>query len=101
MVGTTGDVEALSLWSGQSVALARKQQPAAEIVAELVSCLWPYVPWFQASCPAMEAPNSPIAGRTDPVTQYLQAPEEEVRRIRQPLLSTTIVREQSGEEVST
>ena len=39
MVGTTGDVEALSLWSGQSVALARKQQPAAEIVAELVSCL--------------------------------------------------------------
>ncbi len=37
MVGTTGDVEALSLWAGQSVALAREPQPAAEIVAELVS----------------------------------------------------------------
>ena len=39
MVGTTGDVEALSLWAGQSVALARRTQPAAEIVAELVSRL--------------------------------------------------------------
>jgi len=37
MVGTTGDIEALSLWAGQSVALARQPQPAAEIVAELVS----------------------------------------------------------------
>jgi len=39
MVGTTGDVEALSLWAGQSVALARQPQPAAEIVAELVAGL--------------------------------------------------------------
>ena len=39
MVGTTGDIEALSLWAGQSVALARQPQPAAEIVAELVSGL--------------------------------------------------------------
>ena len=39
MVGTTGDVEALSLWAGQSAALAREPQPAAEIVAELVSAL--------------------------------------------------------------
>ncbi|HXW79601.1 MAG TPA: hypothetical protein VEJ84_08880, partial [Acidimicrobiales bacterium] len=39
MVGTTGEVEALSLWAGQSVALARRSQPAAEIVAELVSGL--------------------------------------------------------------
>jgi NAD(P)H-dependent flavin oxidoreductase YrpB (nitropropane dioxygenase family) len=39
MVGTTGDIEALSLWAGQSVALARKPQPAADIVAELVSGL--------------------------------------------------------------
>ncbi len=39
MVGTTGDIEALSLWAGQSVALARHPQPAAEIVAELVSAL--------------------------------------------------------------
>jgi NAD(P)H-dependent flavin oxidoreductase YrpB (nitropropane dioxygenase family) len=38
-VGTTGEIEALSLWAGQSVALARQSQPAAEIVAELVSCL--------------------------------------------------------------
>ena len=37
MVGTTGEIEALSLWAGQSVALARRPQPAAEIVAELVS----------------------------------------------------------------
>ena len=37
MVGTTGDIEAISLWAGQSVALARRPQPAAEIVAELVS----------------------------------------------------------------
>ena len=33
----TGDIEALSLWAGQSVALANRIQPAAEIVAELVS----------------------------------------------------------------
>lgn len=39
MAGTTGDIEALSLWAGQSVALARQPQPAAEIVAELVSGL--------------------------------------------------------------
>jgi NAD(P)H-dependent flavin oxidoreductase YrpB (nitropropane dioxygenase family) len=39
LVGTTGDIEALSLWAGQSVALATKCQPAAEIVAELVSGL--------------------------------------------------------------
>src|SRR5271168_1900126 len=39
LVGTTGEIEALSLWAGQSVALARQRQPAAEIVAELVSRL--------------------------------------------------------------
>jgi nitronate monooxygenase len=39
MAGTTGDVEALSMWAGQSVALARKSQPAAEIVAELTDAL--------------------------------------------------------------
>jgi nitronate monooxygenase len=37
--GTTGDVDALSLWAGQSVALADRVQPAAEIVRELVSRL--------------------------------------------------------------
>jgi nitronate monooxygenase len=39
MVGTTGEIEALSQWAGQSVALAKQRQPAAEIVAELVSRL--------------------------------------------------------------
>jgi NAD(P)H-dependent flavin oxidoreductase YrpB (nitropropane dioxygenase family) len=39
MAGTTGDIEAISLWAGQSVALAREQQTAAEIVAELVAGL--------------------------------------------------------------
>jgi nitronate monooxygenase len=39
MVGTTGEIEALSLWAGQSVALANQSQPAAEIVDELVSRL--------------------------------------------------------------
>jgi NAD(P)H-dependent flavin oxidoreductase YrpB (nitropropane dioxygenase family) len=39
MVGTTGDIEALSMWAGQSVALATQPRPAAEIVAELVSRL--------------------------------------------------------------
>lgn len=39
MIGTTGDIEALSMWAGQSVALARKSQPAADIVAELTSRL--------------------------------------------------------------
>jgi nitronate monooxygenase len=39
MVGTTGDIEALSMWAGQSVALAKQRQPAAEIVAELTSRL--------------------------------------------------------------
>jgi NAD(P)H-dependent flavin oxidoreductase YrpB (nitropropane dioxygenase family) len=35
--GATGDVEALSLWAGQSVALVKRIQPAVEIVAELTS----------------------------------------------------------------
>lgn len=35
--GTTGDVDALSLWAGQSVALATTIRSAADIVAELVS----------------------------------------------------------------
>ncbi len=35
--GTTGDIDALSLWAGQSVALATRTQGAAGIVAELVS----------------------------------------------------------------
>ena len=39
LVGTTGEIEALSLWAGQSVALAGEPQSAAEIVAELVSRL--------------------------------------------------------------
>jgi nitronate monooxygenase len=39
MTGTTGDIEALSMWAGQSVALATKTQPAADIVAELTSRL--------------------------------------------------------------
>jgi nitronate monooxygenase len=39
MVGTTGDIEALSMWAGQSVALARQSQSAAQIVAELVANL--------------------------------------------------------------
>ena len=39
MVGTTGEIEPLSLWAGQSVALAKQSQSAAEIVAELVSGL--------------------------------------------------------------
>jgi nitronate monooxygenase len=37
MIGTTGEIEALSLWAGQSVALANRRQPAAEIVTELIS----------------------------------------------------------------
>ena len=39
MVGTTGEIEALSMWAGQGVALATKAQPAADIVAELTSRL--------------------------------------------------------------
>ena len=39
MAGTTGDIEALSLWAGQSVALIKQPQTAAEIVAQLVSGL--------------------------------------------------------------
>ena len=35
--GATGDVGSLSLWAGQSVALVKHVQPAAEIVAELTS----------------------------------------------------------------
>ena len=41
MVGTTGEIEALSLWAGQSVALVNQRQPAAEIMHELVSGLQP------------------------------------------------------------
>jgi nitronate monooxygenase len=39
MTGTTGDIEALSMWAGQSVALARQPQSAADIVTELTSRL--------------------------------------------------------------
>ena len=39
MVGTTGEIEPLSLWAGQSVALAKQSQSAAEIITELVSRL--------------------------------------------------------------
>ena len=39
LAGTTGEIEALSMWAGQSVALVKRSQPAAEIVAELVSGL--------------------------------------------------------------
>ena len=39
MPKTTGEVGALRVRAGQSVALARQLQPAAEIVAELVSGL--------------------------------------------------------------
>jgi nitronate monooxygenase len=39
LVGTTGDIEALSMWAGQSVALVKQPQSAADIVAELVSGL--------------------------------------------------------------
>ena len=39
MVGTTGEIEALSMWAGQGVALARQPQPAADIVTELTSLL--------------------------------------------------------------
>jgi hypothetical protein len=37
--GTTGDIAGLSLWAGQSVALARRTQSAAEIIAELTAGL--------------------------------------------------------------
>ncbi len=37
--GMEGDIDAMSLWAGQGVALARGVQPAAEIVADLVSRL--------------------------------------------------------------
>jgi NAD(P)H-dependent flavin oxidoreductase YrpB (nitropropane dioxygenase family) len=39
MAGTTGDIEALSMWAGQSVALVKQSQSAADIVAELTSRL--------------------------------------------------------------
>jgi nitronate monooxygenase len=39
MAGTTGEIEALSMWAGQSVALARRRESAADIVAELTSWL--------------------------------------------------------------
>jgi nitronate monooxygenase len=39
MIGTTGDIEALSMWAGQGVALARQPQSAADIVKELTSRL--------------------------------------------------------------
>lgn len=39
MVGTTGEIEPLSLWAGQSVGLIREIKSCADIVAELVSAL--------------------------------------------------------------
>jgi NAD(P)H-dependent flavin oxidoreductase YrpB (nitropropane dioxygenase family) len=39
MTGTTGDIEALSMWAGQGVALMHQDQSAADIVKELTSRL--------------------------------------------------------------
>jgi nitronate monooxygenase len=39
VAGMEGDIDAMSLWAGQSVALVHKVEPAAAIVAELVSRL--------------------------------------------------------------
>jgi NAD(P)H-dependent flavin oxidoreductase YrpB (nitropropane dioxygenase family) len=39
MIGTTGEIEALSMFAGQSVGLVKQLQPAADIVAELVAGL--------------------------------------------------------------
>ena len=39
MAGTTGEIEALSMWAGQGVALVRESQSAADIVTELTSRL--------------------------------------------------------------
>jgi nitronate monooxygenase len=39
MAGTTGDIDALSLWAGQDVALVTRRQPAAQIVADLTANL--------------------------------------------------------------
>ena len=39
MVGTTGEIEALSMWAGQGVAHVTESQPAADIVAELTAHL--------------------------------------------------------------
>jgi NAD(P)H-dependent flavin oxidoreductase YrpB (nitropropane dioxygenase family) len=39
MAGTTGEIEALSMWAGQGVALAKQSQSAADIVKELTSRL--------------------------------------------------------------
>jgi nitronate monooxygenase len=39
LAGTEGDIEAASLWAGQSVTFAKRTQPAAEIVAELTARL--------------------------------------------------------------
>jgi nitronate monooxygenase len=39
MTGTSGDIEALSMWAGQSIGLASQTRPAADIVAELTSRL--------------------------------------------------------------
>ncbi len=41
MAGTTGEIEALSMWAGQGVALARQPQSATDIVTELTSHLSP------------------------------------------------------------
>jgi NAD(P)H-dependent flavin oxidoreductase YrpB (nitropropane dioxygenase family) len=35
MSDTTGSIEAMSLWAGESVAGVKKLQPAAEIIQEL------------------------------------------------------------------
>ena len=36
VAGLAGDIEALSMWSGQGIGLVDRVQPAAEIVRELV-----------------------------------------------------------------
>jgi hypothetical protein len=70
MLGTTGEIEALSLWAGQSVALAKQPQHAAEIVAELVSRLCACSPFQVKASPRRvtlsptRRPRQPWAKRT-------------------------------------
>jgi nitronate monooxygenase len=77
MAGTTGEIEALSMWAGQGVALARKSQSAADIVTELTSRL------PGRTTPALAAYDS-VAGLADALRRAEAAHAKHEQETGQP-----------------
>jgi len=58
----SGDIEAMSLWAGQSVGLVREIRPAADIVSQLVEEAVAIFRALDGSGPAAASPRTPVRG---------------------------------------